>query len=394
MLHRRPAALCLRDHLHDLRKHGLRANFVGAHRQTACAVDRRTDDACARYFFNRHRLAREHGFVDARPPLRHDTVDGHLLAGTHAQDVPDVDVRKWNVMLGSVRQDASRRLSLQPEQRTNGGGRLRASAKLQYLPKQRERHDHRSCLEVHRDAARFPEVFGEHTGNDRGQYAVDESSGDANADQCPHVGAGVANGRDATHEERPACPQHDRCGEQQLEPRHGARRERHEPMAAHCQNDADNRQRQRRPEASREISEFGILLFFQRRHFRLECHAANRAVARRGAADLRMHRTDVVGSRRRFDRRVQFRGGAFCIVPRVRVRDPARAKRAVMPVLTGFVHPPSLRIHPRLCVAAGTPNSRAASPSIYPTHPCARRDVPDNRYIGKPLLRPRLFRPR
>ena len=38
-LHRRARALRLRDHLHDLRQHGLRADSLGAHDQRAAGVD-------------------------------------------------------------------------------------------------------------------------------------------------------------------------------------------------------------------------------------------------------------------------------------------------------------------------------------------------------------------
>ena len=47
-LHRRPAALGLGDHLHDLREHGLRADRLGAHDEGAARVHRRADQLVAR----------------------------------------------------------------------------------------------------------------------------------------------------------------------------------------------------------------------------------------------------------------------------------------------------------------------------------------------------------
>ena len=47
-LHRRARALRLRDHLHDLREHGLRADLLGAHDQRAAGVHRRADQLVAR----------------------------------------------------------------------------------------------------------------------------------------------------------------------------------------------------------------------------------------------------------------------------------------------------------------------------------------------------------
>ena len=102
-LHRRPRALRLRDHLHDLRQHRLRADPLGAHDEAAACVDRRADHACrpgasstgigSPVSIDSSTLARA---------FQHDAVDRHLLAGAHAQPIADVDVGQRDVLLGAV----------------------------------------------------------------------------------------------------------------------------------------------------------------------------------------------------------------------------------------------------------------------------------------------------
>src|SRR6266704_2956930 len=64
-------------------------------------------------------------------------------------------------------------------------------------------------------------------------------------------------------------------------------------MPAHCEHNSDNAQRQGPPETAREILELRILLVLERRHLGLERHAADRAGAWCGLADLRVHRAGV-----------------------------------------------------------------------------------------------------
>ena len=57
-LHRCARTLRLRDHLHDERQHGLRADFLGADHQAAAGIERRSDDLVADAFRRRNGLAR------------------------------------------------------------------------------------------------------------------------------------------------------------------------------------------------------------------------------------------------------------------------------------------------------------------------------------------------
>ena len=84
-LNRRAAALRLRDHLDDLREHGFAADAFGLHEKAAGAIDRAAGDFVAACLLDRHRLAGEHRFIDARLAIDDAAIHRHFLAGTHAQ---------------------------------------------------------------------------------------------------------------------------------------------------------------------------------------------------------------------------------------------------------------------------------------------------------------------
>ncbi len=110
----------------------------------------------------------------------------------------------------------------------------------------------------------------------------------------------------AAHEERPAAPHDDGCGENKLDPvRQGwvdpavAANE----MAAHLQHHRRHGQRKPDPEAPRHVREFGIGRRVEAHDIRLQRHAADRAASGADLPDLGMHRAGV-------DR--TFRHGGFC----------------------------------------------------------------------------------
>ena len=90
-LDRRARALRGRDHLDDLRQHGVAADLLGAHQEAAGGVERAGDDLRAGLLGDRHRLAGDQRLVERRAALGHHAVDRHLVARTHAQDVADRD---------------------------------------------------------------------------------------------------------------------------------------------------------------------------------------------------------------------------------------------------------------------------------------------------------------
>jgi hypothetical protein len=100
-LHRGARALRLRDHLHDLRQHGVRADLLGAHHQAAAGVDRRADQLVAGPC-DRESARRSAWIHPPRSALEHLAIDRHLLAGAHAQAVADVHMGQRDVFLAAV----------------------------------------------------------------------------------------------------------------------------------------------------------------------------------------------------------------------------------------------------------------------------------------------------
>ncbi|MCY1297415.1 hypothetical protein D9M70_468540 [compost metagenome] len=67
------------DHLHDLRQHGVRADFLRFHHQAAMGVQRGADEGLTGLFHHRYGLTGQHGFIDGALALQHDPVDWNLL---------------------------------------------------------------------------------------------------------------------------------------------------------------------------------------------------------------------------------------------------------------------------------------------------------------------------
>jgi len=101
-----------------------------------------------------------------------------------------------------------------------------ARLEFENLPEQHERRNDRGRLEVHSDLAvavvkrrrEYPRQYG-------GDERIAERDADAECDQREHVEVARADRLYAAHEERPAAPGHDRCGQQQLHPVGRARRQ-------------------------------------------------------------------------------------------------------------------------------------------------------------------------
>ena len=102
-------------------------------------------------FLDRDRLARNHGFVDRRAALDHDTIDRDLVAGPDTQPVADFDVFKRNFFLGSTLADDTGSLGGEVEQCPDCTAGAFARAKLHELSEENENHNHGACFEVHAD---------------------------------------------------------------------------------------------------------------------------------------------------------------------------------------------------------------------------------------------------
>ena len=152
-LDRRARALRFRDHLDDLRQHGVAADLFGPHDEAAGLVERAGDDLRARLLGDRHGFAGDHRFVERGAAFDHHAIDRHLLAGPHAQAVADRDSVERDFLLGAVGADAPRRLRREVEQRRIAPEVCFARPQLQHLSEQDQHGDDRGGLEIDRDRA-------------------------------------------------------------------------------------------------------------------------------------------------------------------------------------------------------------------------------------------------
>ena len=114
-------------------------------------------------------------------------------------------------------------------------------------------------------------------------------------DQREHVEVARQDRLVGAHDEGPAGPQHDRRGEDELQPVRPRLTDeiQAEHMLPHFQHEHGNGQRERDPEPPRHIGELRIGTAVGGHHVRLKRHAADRATPRPGLPHLRMHRAGV-----------------------------------------------------------------------------------------------------
>jgi hypothetical protein len=255
----------------------------------------------ARLLLGRDRLSGDHRLVDRRAALEHDAVDRHLLAGAHAQPVAGLHGVERHVGLGAVRGDPARRRRGHAEELPDRGARGAPRAQLEHLAEQDQRDDHARGLEVGADrAVVHAERRRKRARDERGGEAVAERDRDPEPDQREHVEAAVRERLREPDVERPRGPRTHGQGERELEPdARAARRDRDADHLAHRDREQRQRERRRDPEPPRHVAQLGIRPGLERRHARLERHAADRAAARRVPDDLRVHRARVLDVRAR-----------------------------------------------------------------------------------------------
>ena len=217
-MNRRAAALRFGDHLHDARQHRIGPDFLGAHHQAAGAVDGASDHFGIRPFLDRHRLTGHHGFIDRAATLEHHAIDRHAVARAHAQAVADLHCFKRHVFIAAVGSDTARRLRCEIKKSANGAAGLLACTQLQNLAQQHKHGDDGSGFVINRNDAVLPQVLREQGGCEGRGEAVQVSGADAERDQAEHVQRSVAHRGPAADEEWRARPEHDRSGEQELDP--------------------------------------------------------------------------------------------------------------------------------------------------------------------------------
>ncbi len=252
-------ALGLGDHAHDPGEHPVPPDGVGAQHERTGGVEGAADGGVADRLGDRHGLSRDEGLVHRGPAVLHGPVDGDLLAGPHAQQVPDPHLVERDLLLGAVLADPACGPRGQVEERLErSAGRL-AGPELQDLPQQDERGDDGGRLEVHLDGP----VLAERLGEDRGCHSRDdgEQPGDAGAhrDQREHVQVTGPHGRRPADAEGPAGPEHDRRGQGELRPRGGRRGDLvvqpRDEVTAHPEDHDRDGQGHADPEATGHVAE-------------------------------------------------------------------------------------------------------------------------------------------
>src|SRR6266403_5249617 len=84
------AALGFADEFYDLRERGLAAAALGFHDETAAAVQRSAGNFVAERFFDGHRLAGHHRFIDGAGAFADHAVDGNSFAGANSEAISTI----------------------------------------------------------------------------------------------------------------------------------------------------------------------------------------------------------------------------------------------------------------------------------------------------------------
>ena len=152
-LHGRATALGFADELHDLREHGLVADALRFHDETAAGVKRPTADFVARCFIDRHGLARHHGFVHGAGPFTKDSIYRRTLARPNAQAVATPNLIQRHIFFGSIGREQMCLLRCKVKKLANRSARLPPPTQFQHLSQENQRGDHRSSFEINGSAA-------------------------------------------------------------------------------------------------------------------------------------------------------------------------------------------------------------------------------------------------
>ena len=206
-MNRRAAALCLRNHLHDLRQERVRPHPLRTYDDRTSTIDRRANDRVAHRFLYWNRLTCDHRFVDRATALYHDAVHGYLFPGADAQSVSGLYEIQRHVGFGPVVGDAARRFWRQAEQGPNRGAGTIARPKLEHLAQEYERDDDGRGLEIHVYTARcIAKRIRKNARHGGGDHTVDVGDSHAQCDEREHVQVASDERLPPTDEEWPAAP--------------------------------------------------------------------------------------------------------------------------------------------------------------------------------------------
>ena len=140
-LDRRTASLGLADHFDDLSEQRFTADLSARIVNVRFAVDRAADDLVAGTFFDRHRFAGDHRFVDRSLALDYLAVGRDLFVCLYAQQSPGMYLARDRRFFRAVVIDDGRGFGSESQQFFDRTRRLRTSTQFEHLAEQNERRD-------------------------------------------------------------------------------------------------------------------------------------------------------------------------------------------------------------------------------------------------------------
>ena len=102
-LNGRAATLGFGNHVHDLSEQRVAADPLGAHDETARAIDGAARHLVADSFFHRERFPGDHRLFHAGVAFDHRAIHGHLVTRNHAQPVADFHLVERDFMIAPRR---------------------------------------------------------------------------------------------------------------------------------------------------------------------------------------------------------------------------------------------------------------------------------------------------
>ncbi len=214
-LHRQLGGLRLLDQPLDLRQHRALPGRRDLKDQCAGAVDRAARHLFARAFADRHRLARQHTFVDEAGALTHQPVRCHPLAGPQADQIAGMKVGDGQVHIRAAGPDDAGGCGLQRGQTADRLPGAATRPRLEPAAQQDQGDDAGRRLVI--DGARS---FGQEGRGIGGDGGIKEGGQRPYRDQRIHFGRAAPQGGQAMGQERPARPGQDGKGQDGLQPVH------------------------------------------------------------------------------------------------------------------------------------------------------------------------------
>src|ERR1039458_1589906 len=308
------AALRLAYELNNAGQQGFGADALGAHHEGTGAIDGCADHFAIGGFLNRHGFAGDHRLVDRAAAFEQDAVYWNFFSGADAKAISRLDLFERNIFLGAVVVEQARGLWAEIEQRADGGAGAAAGAEFHDLAEQDESGDGSGGFEVSFGiAGHAAQRSGKNARREGGDDTVYVGHAGAHADQREHIRATIEDRSPEALKEWQAAPQDNRSGQDEFEPRKtpapkkelvAIPRERVYPLHKEtgpehaCHRDGHQRhgECEAYPEAAGHVAKFGVFFCSGGDGAGLEGHATNGTRTGRGAHDLRVHGTGVLGA--------------------------------------------------------------------------------------------------